>query len=289
MLYDQRLSSNAKVVYGVLARHGQDSWPSQARIGELVRLSRRSTQRALYELVEAGHIERIRRGRTLTNLYRVMRHQRASLPSDAPPVAQVMRHQRAPDAPPVAQGKRANEREPLNEKHIRARAANNGSEKGQDDVNVRVTLGSDGSAWVVDNDTDRIVGVATSEYTTAVTAATTSSRALAVSDAGFEAFWKVYPYKAGKIDARKAWGQALAKGADPRAIAAGAERYAGDPNREPQYTKMPAGWLRDGRWEDAPLPSRSNGTKHDRTRERIARLSGTDSNVIDVQSWRSSP
>jgi Helix-turn-helix domain len=79
VLFDPRLSSHAKVVYGVLDRHGSECWPSQARIGELAGLSVTRVYRAIRELVAAGHVEAIRRGRTATNLYRVIGPQRESL------------------------------------------------------------------------------------------------------------------------------------------------------------------------------------------------------------------
>jgi Helix-turn-helix domain len=75
VLYDGRLSSHAVRVYGVIVRHsgaGDECWPSQARIGQLAHLKRTATSDAIGELVKAGHVERVRRGRTLTNTYRVM-------------------------------------------------------------------------------------------------------------------------------------------------------------------------------------------------------------------------
>jgi hypothetical protein len=65
----------------------------------------------------------------------------------------------------------------------------------------------------------------------------------------FDDFWAVFPMKKGKDAARKAWVKAI-KRADPFEIIAGAQAYATDPNRDPQFTKYPQGWLNDGRWED---------------------------------------
>jgi hypothetical protein len=75
----------------------------------------------------------------------------------------------------------------------------------------------------------------------------------------FDAFWQAYPRQAGRPAARRAWERALRRGADPAAIVAGAQRYAADPNRADEYTKNPEGWLDDGRWEDGPLPQRTQG------------------------------
>lgn len=71
----------------------------------------------------------------------------------------------------------------------------------------------------------------------------------------FEAFWAVYPRKAGKRAAREAWAKAV-KRANPADIIAGAVRYRDDPNRDDAYTKYPQGWLNADRWEDDPLPDR---------------------------------
>jgi len=73
---------------------------------------------------------------------------------------------------------------------------------------------------------------------------------------GFDAFWRVYPLKTGKVAARKAWDRAIRR-ANAADIIAGAERYRDDPNRKPDFTKYPEGWLNAGRWEDDPLPGPS--------------------------------
>lgn len=77
----------------------------------------------------------------------------------------------------------------------------------------------------------------------------------------WDAFWDAYPRKAGKLDAHKAWQQALRRGADPAQIVAGARRYAEDPNREDAYTAHPATWLRRGSWDDGPLPERGGAPR----------------------------
>lgn len=68
----------------------------------------------------------------------------------------------------------------------------------------------------------------------------------------FDRFWKVYPRKIAKQDARKAWDKAV-KGVSPAVIIAGAGRYAAERAREDprgKFTKHPASWLNSGRWED---------------------------------------
>jgi len=71
----------------------------------------------------------------------------------------------------------------------------------------------------------------------------------------FEKFWNTYPIKVGKATAMKAWIKAVKRGTSLMIIE-GAERYAKDPNREPEFTAHPATWLNGDRWLDSPLPPR---------------------------------
>jgi hypothetical protein len=86
-----------------------------------------------------------------------------------------------------------------------------------------------------------------------------TSDQLPLIDAGFAAFWAVYPRKVGKVGARSCYARAVKKGADPRQVIAGAERYRDDPNRVDEFTKHPSTWLNQGCWDDEPLPARSGG------------------------------
>ena len=72
----------------------------------------------------------------------------------------------------------------------------------------------------------------------------------------FDRFWSVYPRKAGKQDAQRSFERAL-KVATLDEILAGAQKYADDPNRVPQFTAHPSTWLNQGRWSDEPLPRRT--------------------------------
>jgi len=73
----------------------------------------------------------------------------------------------------------------------------------------------------------------------------------------FDEFWSVYPRKAGKGAARKAFA-AAAKSAGGAAVVAGARRFALDPNLpDKQFIPHPATWLSRGSWEDEPLPPRT--------------------------------
>lgn len=77
-----------------------------------------------------------------------------------------------------------------------------------------------------------------------------------VTDA-FHDFWDSYPRKQGKGAARTAWTKAIAK-ADAATIIAAAAAYRDDPNREDGFTAHAATWLNQERWDDEPLPSRTD-------------------------------
>lgn len=74
----------------------------------------------------------------------------------------------------------------------------------------------------------------------------------------FDSFWEVYPRKAGKAQARKAFAKAIRR-VPVDVIVAGAVAYRDDPNREDGFTAHAATWLNGERWEDDPLPVRSGG------------------------------
>lgn len=71
----------------------------------------------------------------------------------------------------------------------------------------------------------------------------------------FQEFWQVYPRRAGKKAAEKAWTKAV-KATPAAQILGGAARFRDDPNREQACTPHPATWLNQGRWDDDPLPTR---------------------------------
>jgi predicted DNA-binding transcriptional regulator len=73
----------------------------------------------------------------------------------------------------------------------------------------------------------------------------------------FEQFWNVFPRKAGKQDAIKAFDKAVTNfGFD--VVLAGAIRFAHDPNLpSKEFIPYPATWLNRGSWDDEPLPERT--------------------------------
>jgi len=64
----------------------------------------------------------------------------------------------------------------------------------------------------------------------------------------FEAFWRAYPRKVGKLAAERAYGKAR-KLATAEELLAGVARY-----RKPSYADWchPTTWLNQGRWLDEP-------------------------------------
>lgn len=74
-------------------------------------------------------------------------------------------------------------------------------------------------------------------------------------DADFDRFWDVYPKKAAKKDAQKAWAKAI-KRETPDRIVSAAEKYAAwlsSPSRPGEFKPHPKnaqGWLNGDRWAD---------------------------------------
>jgi hypothetical protein len=82
-----------------------------------------------------------------------------------------------------------------------------------------------------------------------------------------------YPRKESRASAEKAYTKARAQ-ASFETLVEGARRYAADPNREKQFTKLPATWLNGGCWDDDPLPSRNPSgrpTTSDKMRNTVER------------------
>lgn len=87
---------------------------------------------------------------------------------------------------------------------------------------------------------------------------------------GFDDWWKHYPRKEAKGDARKAFKAALRK-TDLATLVAATKRYATEVRgTERKFQKLPGGWLRDERWLDyGPQPA-------DVTDEQVVELLGPD-------------
>jgi hypothetical protein len=77
---------------------------------------------------------------------------------------------------------------------------------------------------------------------------------LSALDDQFEEFYKIYPRKMQRGDARKAFAKAVSQGGFVP-ILAGVIRFAEDPNLPPdRFVPYPATWLRAESWLDGPLP-----------------------------------
>lgn len=68
-----------------------------------------------------------------------------------------------------------------------------------------------------------------------------------------------YPRKEARAAAEKAYLKAI-KQVPHQTLVEAARRYRDDPNRENQFTKLPATWLNAGCWDDEPLPPRTTTT-----------------------------
>lgn len=74
-----------------------------------------------------------------------------------------------------------------------------------------------------------------------------------VDDSAFEQFWKAYPRRTAKGNARKAFIAALKK-IDTETLLAKASQFAKQQaGKEPQFIPHPASWLNGERWEDETL------------------------------------
>lgn len=100
----------------------------------------------------------------------------------------------------------------------------------------------------------------------------------------FEAFWEVYPRKAGKQAAAKAFHRACVALGGPSKLLEGAKAYRDDPNRVEAYTAHAASWLNAGRWDDEPLPERPKSFKDKFEEERAVALSPTTEANVE-KAW----
>ena len=67
----------------------------------------------------------------------------------------------------------------------------------------------------------------------------------------FDEFWEAYPRPKDRDGTERAFAQAVADGAEPSAIIAGAKAYAVENDgNELQYLAFPVNWLKAGRWRD---------------------------------------
>lgn len=101
----------------------------------------------------------------------------------------------------------------------------------------------------------------------------------------FDAFWKIYPRKVGKIVAKAAFEKALGV-TTPQEIIQGAERFASDPNRVDEFTPHPSTWLNQGRWADDPLPERTLTADERKAREKAEAEARRLREVAEHEKWK---
>jgi hypothetical protein len=102
----------------------------------------------------------------------------------------------------------------------------------------------------------------------------------------FEQFWKIYPKKADKPKAKRAFQSAL-KRANFEDILEGAKRYRDDPRRDDAFTKNPQGWLSADAWENPPIAAPK--TKHELVEEENRRVFAKYKNGDDFDLSLKSP
>lgn len=98
---------------------------------------------------------------------------------------------------------------------------------------------------------------------TSVTVTDTVSDSVTEKEDRFDEFWRVYPRKVGKKDAKKAFDRAK-KSTDVETMirAVIAQKSSGQWTRDNgQYIPNPATWLNQGRWDDEIQPIRSTAMK----------------------------
>ena len=90
----------------------------------------------------------------------------------------------------------------------------------------------------------------------------------ALKQSPFEAFWKTFADKRGKLGAQKVWNR---KKLDAIAgdILAGARNYVLWRGTDPRFWKQAQGWLNDGRWMDDP-PSSAFGGDQSNPRRKVS-------------------
>lgn len=80
-----------------------------------------------------------------------------------------------------------------------------------------------------------------------------TTSATADADAKFNEFWKLYPRKVKKLDARKAWDTVLKRKVNPDHVIAALrqqlEAWRAE-RKDPKFIPYPASWLRDGSYDD---------------------------------------
>ncbi|MGW5877853.1 helix-turn-helix domain-containing protein [Nocardiopsis terrae] len=213
---------------------GTNAWPSNRELCRKTNLTDRSVQSAIQQCVELGELGvELNGGRKGTNMYTVLMR----TPEESSPPKKARGENPAP--PKNVRGSQKSQVKPGNPE---------GSSDPEEFSGAKILrLTPEGSS-------DGTIPEPSGEEESLFPGLPQNTE----PDPGslFEAFWDAYPKKRAKGDARKAWGQMLKRGAEPRAIVAAAHQYAQERHGEdPQYTAYPATWLRSERYADEPDPA----------------------------------
>lgn len=92
-------------------------------------------------------------------------------------------------------------------------------------------------------------------------------------EALFEAFWRVYPKRVSKHDARKAFGKLVRDRVDMRAVGEGLRAWCAywDARGEMQFVPYPATWLNRRQWETPPVVDAPRARGGDAVVDRVRR------------------
>lgn len=118
-----------------------------------------------------------------------------------------------------------------------------------------------------------------SDHSSSAPPKATVKKTITDDDPDFDAFWRAYPRKVGKGQARRAFASAIRK-VDAATINAAAERFADWCSRsrtEQQFIPHPSTWLNGERWADEPQPvtaGRVNGHQPYRNPEDLSAYYG---------------
>ena len=207
-----------------LNRESRLSWPSQDRIGEVLRATRKGIQGAIAQLAERDHIAVIpSTNRKGGNRYRPILQQ------------------------PVEDLDNANGSTHEHISHVTHGSHEDDPHATRGSTVMPPAGGPNLLKEPVEIERDSIPAPARPKRRPATAKAKTS-------DDDFGEWWAQVPRAVGKVDARKAYDKVITSGAATHAdLLAGMMRYAAErQGQDPQYTKHPSTWLNKGCWADAP-------------------------------------
>jgi len=248
LLHDSEISSHAIRIYLVIRSFGDEgrsAWPGRSRLAALIGQSRSTVTRAVQELEQAGALC-IRRRSEQSNEYHIHWHR---------------------DLGCIFFG----QNDDLGDRIVTGPPVDGGSSQV---VEGRPQV--DGGRPPVDGEL-RLREPKQRNLDTR-----TPVRKPVEDDPYFSRFWSLYPRKAAKGSARRAWSKAV-RVAEVEEILEGAARYAADPNRDPAFTAHPATWLNGERWLDPALPSKEtrSSRKESEVMDVISRAAARDRGEIE--------